>query len=90
MWEIVADARACGVPVEDGVVGKMLDHTAKMTPYRTSMKIDYDERRPMEVEAIYGNPLRAAEAAGAKSPLIGLLYRQLQFLDAANRRSASV
>lgn len=90
MWEIVADARACGVPVEDGVVGKMLDHTAKMTPYRTSMKIDYDERRPMEVEAIYGSPLRAAEAAGAKSPLIGLLYRQLQFLDAANRRSATV
>ena len=90
MWEIVADARACGVPVEDGVVGKMLDHTAKMTAYRTSMKIDYDEHRPMEVEAIYGNPLRAAEAAGARSPLVGLLYRQLQFLDAANRRSASV
>ena len=90
MWEVVADARACGIPVEDRMVAKLLEQTDHMQPYRTSMKIDYDERRPMEVEAIYGSPLRAAEAAGAKSPLIGLLYRQLQFLDAANRRSATV
>ena len=89
MWEIVADARACGVPVEDAIVAKMLGHTEKMTPYRTSMKIDFDEHRPMEIEAIYGNPLRAAEAAGVKSPLVGALYRQLKFLDPANRCSAT-
>lgn len=89
MWEIVADARACGVPVGDAIVAKLLDHTEKMTPYRTSMKIDFDERRPMEVEAIYGNPLRAAQTAGAKSPLVEILYRQLTFLDTANRRSAT-
>ncbi|MEI8316042.1 MAG: putative 2-dehydropantoate 2-reductase [Verrucomicrobiota bacterium] len=88
MWEIVADARTCGVPVEDTIVAKLLNHTEKMTPYRTSMKIDFDEHRPMEVEAIYGNPLRAAQAAGAKSPLVETIYRQLTFLDAANRRSA--
>jgi 2-dehydropantoate 2-reductase len=62
----------------------MLEHTEKMTPYRTSMKIDFDEHRPMEVEAIFGNPLRAAQAAGAKSPLLETLYRQLQFLNSAN------
>ena len=90
MWEVIADARACGIPVDDRMVAKLMDQTDQMKPYRTSMKIDYDERHPMEVEAIYGNPLRAAEAAGAKSPLIGLLYRQLQFLDAAPRRSATV
>ena len=90
MWEVVADAHACGIPVEDRMVAKLLDQTDQIQPYRTSMKIDYDERRPMEVEAIFGNPLRSAEVVGAKSPLIGLLYRQLQFLDAANRRSASV
>ena len=85
MWEIVADARACGVPVEDGVVGKMLDHTAKMAPYRTSMKIDYDEHRPMEVEAIFGNPLRTAQGAGQASPRLDTLYRQLRFIDEGNR-----
>ena len=84
MREVVADAHACGVPVEDEIVVKMLDHTEKMTPYRTSMKIDFDEHRPMEVEAIFGNPLRAAQAAGAKSPLLETLYRQLQFLNSAS------
>ena len=83
MWEVVADARACGVPVDAAIAGQMLEHTVKMTPYRTSMKIDFDEHRPMEVEAIFGNPLRAAQAAGQESPRLATLYRQLMFLDAA-------
>jgi 2-dehydropantoate 2-reductase len=86
MHEIVADAHACGVPVSDEIIAEMLEHTEKMIPYRTSMKIDFDEHRPMEVEAIFGNPLRATQTAGAQSPLLETLYRQLQFL---NRRSAN-
>jgi 2-dehydropantoate 2-reductase len=81
MREVVADAHTCGVPVPDDIVGKMLAYTDKMIPYRTSMKIDYDERHPIEVEAIFGNPLRAAEKAGAQSPLLEQLYCQLKFLD---------
>jgi 2-dehydropantoate 2-reductase len=49
------------------------------------MKIDYDEHRPLEVEAIFGNPLRMAEAAGVNLPQISCLYRQLKFLDAKQR-----
>jgi 2-dehydropantoate 2-reductase len=37
------------------------------------------------VEAIYGNPVRAAQQAGARMPLVETLYRQLMFLDAQNR-----
>jgi hypothetical protein len=33
---------------------------------------------------MFGNPLRAAQQAGAKSPLIEQLYHQLKFLDARN------
>jgi 2-dehydropantoate 2-reductase len=84
MREVVADARACGVALEEQIVQKMLRNTETMVPYRTSMKIDFDRRRPMEVEAIFGNPLRAARAAGASSPLLEMLYHQLKFLD--NRR----
>ena len=84
MREVVADAQACGVAVTDEIIEKMLSNTEKMTPYRTSMKIDYDERRPLEVEAIFGNPLRAVQRAGAASPLLEQLYRQLKFLDARN------
>jgi 2-dehydropantoate 2-reductase len=84
MREVVADARACGVAVMGEIVQKMLSNTEKMTPYRTSMKIDYDEHRPLEVEAIFGNPLRAVQRAGTTSPLLEQLYAQLKFLDARN------
>ncbi|GAB4372627.1 MAG: putative 2-dehydropantoate 2-reductase [Elainellaceae cyanobacterium] len=63
----------------------MLDYTTQMKPYRTSMKIDYDEQRPLELEAIVGNPLRMGQAAGADLPRIQMLYQQLKFLDAQNR-----
>ncbi len=82
MREVVAGARACGRAIHDSFVRKMLDMTLAMPPYRASMKIDFDEGKPMEVEAIYGNPLRAARQAGAALPLIETLYRQLKFLDA--------
>jgi 2-dehydropantoate 2-reductase len=84
MHEVVAGAAACGRHIEESFVQKMLADTEKMKPYRTSMKIDYDEGRPMEVEAIYGNPLRVAQAAGAVVPRLETLYRQLKFLDRGN------
>lgn len=88
MREVVADARTSGVTITGDTVEKMLAYTDKMIPYRTSMKINYDERHPMEVEAIFGNPLRTAQQAGAKSPLLEELYHQLKFLDARNTASS--
>jgi 2-dehydropantoate 2-reductase len=86
MSEVVADAAACGRSITPDFVQEMMDRTDRMKPYRTSMKIDYDEHRRMEVEAIFGNPFRAAQEAGAPSPLIETLYRQLKFLDARNQK----
>jgi 2-dehydropantoate 2-reductase len=93
MQEVVAGAAACvqaidpqtnrAVPPE--FIQTMLDYTAKMMPYRTSMKLDYDDRRPLELEAIFGNPLRMANQAGLELPRIAMLYQQLKFLDARNR-----
>ena len=82
MREVVAGARACGRHIHDSFVQKMIAMTLAMPPYRASMKIDFDEHKPMEVEAIYGHPLRAARNAGAALPVVAMLYRQLKFLDA--------
>ena len=81
MVEVVETAAACGKAVDPAFIRKMLDDTVRMKPYRPSMKIDFDEGRPLEVEAIYGNPWRAGVAAGREPRRIGTLYRQLQFLD---------
>jgi len=84
MREVAAGAAAFGRTIEPAFVQKMLDDTAKMTPYRTSMKIDADEKRPMEVEAMFGNPVRAAASQGVDLPMIRTLYQQLKFLDQRN------
>lgn len=85
MYEVLTGAKNSGRIIPDSFIQTMLDYTVKMKPYRTSMKIDYDEHRPLEVEAIFGNPLRMAQAAGVNLPQISCLYRQLKFLDAKQR-----
>ncbi|RCJ26516.1 2-dehydropantoate 2-reductase [Nostoc sp. ATCC 43529] len=81
MYEVAAGSLSCGRIIPDSFIQTMLDYTVKMKPYRTSMKIDYDERRPLEVEAIFGNPLRKAQAANVDLPQIRCIYQQLKFLD---------
>jgi len=84
MTEVVMGAAGQGRQIPPGFQEEMLEHTAEMKPYRTSMKIDYDEARPLEVEAMYGAPLRAAQAVNVPLPKVMALYQQLKFLD--NRR----
>ncbi|AFZ57725.1 putative 2-dehydropantoate 2-reductase [Anabaena cylindrica FACHB-243] len=87
MFEVAAGAKSTGRIIPDSFIQTMLDYTVKMTPYRTSMKIDFDECRPLEVEAIFGNSLNKAESAGVNLPQIRCLYQQLQFLNARIQNS---
>ncbi|KOP22836.1 2-dehydropantoate 2-reductase [Hapalosiphon sp. MRB220] len=81
MYEVALGSKSCGRIIGDSFIQTMLDYTVKMKPYRTSMKIDYDERRLLEVEAIFGNPLRKARSSGVDLPQISCIYQQLKFLD---------
>ena len=81
MYEVATGSESCGRTIPDSFIQTMLDYTMKMKPYRTSMKIDYEEKRSLEVEAIFGNPLRKAQAVGVNLPLISCIYQQLKFLD---------
>ena len=85
MWEVVAGAKSTGRIIPESFIQTMLDYTVKMKPYRTSMKIDFDEKRPLEIEAIFGNPLRKAAAEGVNLQQIRCLYQQLKFLDLRSR-----
>jgi 2-dehydropantoate 2-reductase len=81
MWEVVGGAAACGHHIDDGFVETMLRTTDEMTPYKTSMKLDFDAGRPLELDAIYRAPIRAARHAGFEMRRAEVLYRQLRFLD---------
>lgn len=68
------------------LIPQMLTHTEEMAAYRTSMKIDYDEGRPLEIEAILGNPIRTAQALEVSVPTMVMLYQQLSFLNAISQK----
>ncbi|MCT7956169.1 putative 2-dehydropantoate 2-reductase [Laspinema palackyanum] len=81
MREVAAIAAAYNRKIPESFIQKMLDHTAQMKPYITSMKLDYEHRRPLEVESIVGNPLQAAIAKQIPVPKIAMLYAQLNFIN---------
>jgi 2-dehydropantoate 2-reductase len=85
MAEVLGAAEACGHHIEPDFIPYMLRTTDKMTPYKTSMKLDFEARRPLEIDAIYGAPITAARAAGFEMVRTETLFAQLQFLDARNR-----
>jgi 2-dehydropantoate 2-reductase len=85
MEEVARVAAADGRVIEDSFISTMIEHTRVMKPYRTSMRVDYDERRPLEVEAIFGAPLRLANERKVAMPVVESMYRQLLFLDLRRR-----
>jgi 2-dehydropantoate 2-reductase len=78
MGEVVAGAASFGRTIEPAFIQKMLNDTDKMVAYAPSMLLDYRAGRPMEIEAIHGEPVRAAAARGVDLPLMSCLYRQLK------------
>ncbi|AFY39303.1 ketopantoate reductase [[Leptolyngbya] sp. PCC 7376] len=84
MLEVLQGAKIHGRELPVSLVQEMLDNTAKMKPYRTSMKIDYDEQRPLELEAMFAQPLASGQSNKEKLPCIDTLYKQLCFLNETN------
>jgi len=82
MREIAAAANAsAGRIIDDGFLRGQLRDTEKMAPYRPSMLLDCEAGRPMEVEAIFGAPLRAARQAHCPTPRLETLYQLLKHID---------
>lgn len=81
-----ADLEAHGTTARlDGAeaIPAMLRATEAMAAYRPSTMIDFVEGRPLEVEAIFGEPLRRAAALGVDVPYMTLLTALMRALDPA-------
>lgn len=85
MREVAGGAAACGHPIDDAFIDEMIATTDAMTPYRTSMKLDAEAGRPLEIDAIYRAPVEAARAAGFAMTRTDTVLTQLAFIDARNR-----
>lgn len=63
------------------VISRMFEMTATMGAYRPSTMIDFMEGKPMEIEAIFGEPLRRAQKLGIDTPQLALLTAILRTLN---------
>jgi 2-dehydropantoate 2-reductase len=68
MKEVQAAAVARGHGFEDAHIKRQFVVTVGMGPYRPSSLIDFMEGRDVEVEGIWGEPLRRGLAAGVPMP----------------------
>ena len=78
MDEVAAAAAARGHPFDEKHIRWQLEMTDGMGPYRPSSLIDYLAGREVEVDGIWGEPLRRGEAAGAKMPELRTLLAEIR------------
>jgi 2-dehydropantoate 2-reductase len=67
------------------IVQDMIERTRKMKPYKTSMLIDFENKKPMEIDAIVGEPLNLAKKYKIDTPYLKFCYNLLKFLDKKNQ-----
>jgi 2-dehydropantoate 2-reductase len=82
MNEVIEGARACGYSLPADVVIQHIKRTETIGAYKPSTLLDLEAGRALEVEAIWGEPLRRAQAQGAAMPRLEQLYARLKALDA--------
>ena len=81
MLEVIAAARACGVPdLADDVAEAVIRADPTDTAFKPSMCQDVEKGNFMEIENIVGEPLRDGEAHGVPMPTLRTIYGLLKGL----------
>lgn len=81
MLEVIAAANACGQPLSTKLAELMLVNTeTNMQDYAPSMKVDFEHKRPLEINAIYQSMIDRAAQSGVDMNLARMLAQQLRYL----------
>lgn len=81
MNEVIEGAKSCGYNLPTDVAVEHMKQTKTMGPYKPSTLLDFETGRVLEVEAIWGEPLRRARTAGTAMPRLEQLYALLKSLN---------
>ena len=85
MGEVIAAANKCGHALPSDAWRKHVERTEAMGAYQPSTLLDWKSGKPLEIEAIWGEPLRRAISAGAQMPRTEVIYELLKKLDQMRR-----
>lgn len=88
MDEVIAAANACGYALPASAALEQIKRTEAMGAYKPSTLIDFEAGRPLEIEPIWGEPLRRARAAGVPVARWEEFYALLKELAASPGKSA--
>ncbi len=80
MNDVYKIARKDKILITKKMIKDMLIRTIKMKPYKTSMLLDYEAGRELEIESILGEPLRIAQKLKVKVPYIENMYYILKHI----------
>src|SRR5438874_1828030 len=82
MNEVIDGAKSCGYNLPADVAVEHMKRTETMGAYKASTLLDFEAGRALEVEAIWGEPLRRARTGGTAMPRLEQLYALLKSLNA--------
>ena len=88
MEEVVEAAAKFGHTIPRSFIDLQFDRTLKLGRYSPSSLIDYQENRAIELEEIWGEPVRRAKTIGAPVPRLEMLYWLIKRLLAARSKAA--
>ena len=78
MREIIETAGRLGHAIPLSLIDDMIERTRTMSAYKPSSLIDFLVGSEVELEAIWGEPVRQAKAAGIEMPEVEGLYQELK------------
>jgi len=81
MLEVITAANALGLRVPVEAAEKQIANTRAMGAYKASTLVDYERRQPIELESLFLEPLRRAQAAGVAMPRLSALCAVLRKLN---------
>ncbi|MFO1476914.1 MAG: 2-dehydropantoate 2-reductase [Verrucomicrobiota bacterium] len=85
MLEVIRTANALKLPVDESLANTQIERTRSMGAYQASTLIDFELGRPLELEALFLEPLRRARSAGMKVPFLERLCKILSELDSIRK-----
>lgn len=91
MHETSAVARAAGVTIDADIVERTMDYLdAQDDLGDSSMAVDFQHRRPIEVDAINGAVVRHGQRLDVPTPVNATIYGSLVVMDQLNRAGSDV
>lgn len=86
MQEVILAATSCGALLLPKLADQIISSTETMVPYSPSMKLDFENKRQLELLYIYTKPIARAILQGVEMPRVSMLSKQLFFIESQYRK----